>query len=314
MASDQLGSVLSDIHLLTVLAQTGSFTKTAQRLGVSKASVSARISNLEKTVGLPLVRRTTRQVSLTEVGHNLVADATPAFERIGASVWAAKDLVGAPRGTIRVTAPVAFGRQHIAPVIPTFLALNPEIKIELELVDRLVNLLHEGFDVAIRHTSSPPESCIAWPLCRTRSVLVASQSYLDAHGEPQHPRDLADHNCVLYSGERATGVWTFVKERVRPKPAPISVPVDGTFRANNSEVMRTVVAGGLGIGMLPDFSAKGPEGEDLVEVLGQWRVQGYFGSHLFAIRPWSAHVPQAIQCFVAYLRDHFGAVDSPDLL
>lgn len=310
MASDQLGSVLGDIHLLTVLAQTGSFTKTAQRLGVSKASVSARISNLEKAVGLPLVRRTTRQVSLTEVGHDLVADITPAFDRISASVLAAKDLVGAPRGTLRVTAPVAFGRQHISPLIPAFLAENPEIRIELELVDRLVNLLHEGFDVAIRHTTSPPESCIAWQLCSTRSVLVASRSYLESHGVPQHPRDLAEHNCVLYSGERATGVWTFVREGVEPKAAPIPVPVDGNFRANNSEVMREVVAGGVGIGMLPDFSAEGPDRDELVEVLSDWRVQGYFGSHLFAIRPWSAHVPQAVKCFVTYLRKRFSDSES----
>ncbi len=307
MTSDQLGPLLADIHLLTVLSQTASFTKTAQRLGVSKASVSARVSTLEKTIGLPLVRRTTRQVSLTEVAHNLVAEAAPAFERIDASVLAVKDLAGVPRGTLRVTAPVALGRQHIAPLIPAFLQDYPEIHIELELVDRLVNLLHEGFDVAIRHTSNPPESCIAWKLRSSRSVLVASQRYLDANGTPEHPRDLLEHNCVLYSGERATGVWTFMRERGKGRMAPVTVPVYGNFRANNSEVMREVVAGDVGIGMLPDFSVGTTAAGALVEVLPKWRVQGYFGSHLYALRPWSATVPKSVKCLVSYLREHMAA-------
>ncbi|HDS1692432.1 TPA: LysR family transcriptional regulator [Pseudomonas putida] len=304
MNSDQLGPLLADIHLLTVLSQAASFTKTAERLGVSKASVSARVSALEKAMGLPLVRRTTRQVSLTEAAHNLVAEASPALERIDASVLAIKDLVGVPRGKLRVTAPVALGRQHLAPLIPAFLQQYPEISIELELVDRLVNLLHEGFDVAIRHTSSPPESCIAWKLRSSRSVLVASQSYLGQHGVPEHPRDLLEHNCVLYSGERATGVWTFVRERGKGRSVPVTVPVYGNFRANNSEVMREVVAGGVGVGMLPDFSVVSVQGEELVEVLPKWRVQGYFGSHLYALRPWSANVPKPVKCFVGFLREH----------
>lgn len=307
MTSDQLGPLLADIHLLTVLSQTASFTKTAERLGVSKASVSARVSTLEKTIGLPLVRRTTRQVSLTEVALNLVAEAVPALERIDASVLAVQDLVGVPRGTLRVTAPVALGRQHLAPLIPAFLQSYPEISIELELVDRLVNLLHEGFDVAIRHTSNPPESCIAWKLRSSRSVLVASRSYLNQHGIPEHPRDLQEHNCVLYSGERATGVWTFLRERGKERWSPVTVPVYGNFRANNSEVMREVVAGGVGVGMLPDFSVVASRGEELVEVLPKWRVQGYFGSHLYALRPWSASVPRSVKCFVSFLREHLSA-------
>src|SRR5690348_14702729 len=131
----ELGPVLPDLHLLTVLAQTQSFTQTAQRLGVSKASVSARINELEKSAGVPLVRRTTRSVVLTEAGSRLAQDIEASFTRIAESFSHVKDLAGAPRGLLRVTAPVALGRQAIAPALPAFLRQYPEVRLELDLSD-----------------------------------------------------------------------------------------------------------------------------------------------------------------------------------
>ena len=187
MASDQLAPLLADLHLLTVLAATRSFTETARRLGVSKASASMRISELERAAGVLLVRRTTRSVGLTEAGQQLVNDMLPAFGRISESYTAVKDLVGTPRGLVRVTAPVALGRQHLAPCVAAFLKSYPDIHIELELTDRFVNLANEGFDLAVRHTNTPPETHVAWVLCETRSVLLASPAYLAARGVPARP-------------------------------------------------------------------------------------------------------------------------------
>ena len=305
MATDQIAPLVADIYLLTALAETRSFTQTAKRLGVSKASVSMRINALEKAVGLPLVRRTTRHVMLTEAGHNLVENAAPAFDRISAGFLAVKDLSDVPRGTVRVTAPVAFGRQHLAPVLPAFLRQYPEVRIDLELVDRLVNLAHEGFDLAIRHTDHPPESYIAWELCSSRSMLVASPQYLQTHGEPRHPRDLSDHACVTYLGNRTYETWSFVREGRRQSAQPIVIPIRTNFRANNSEVLRQAVLEGVGIGMLPDFSAVTTPPNGLVEVLPSWRVHGFFGGKLYALRPWSAHVPQSVKCLVEFLRDKY---------
>ncbi|MVW72245.1 LysR family transcriptional regulator [Bordetella sp. 15P40C-2] len=305
MATDQIAPLVADIYLLTALAETRSFTQTARRLGVSKASVSTRINALEKAVGLPLVRRTTRHVMLTEAGQNLVENAAPAFERIGAGFLAVKDLSDVPRGTVRLTAPVAFGRQHLAPVLPDFLRQYPEVRVDLELVDRLVNLAHEGFDLAIRHTDHPPETYIAWELCGSRSVLVASPEYLRVHGTPQHPRDLSHHACVTYLGNRSYETWSFVREGRRSSAAPIVIPIQTRFRANNSEVLRQAVLGGAGIGMLPDFSAVTSAPGGLVEVLPGWRVHGFFGGKLYALRPWSAHVPQSVKCLVEFLRDKY---------
>jgi DNA-binding transcriptional LysR family regulator len=172
--------VFSDLHLLTVLAQTRSYTQAARRLGISKASVSMRIAELERAAGVPLVRRTTRSVGLTEAGQQLADETQGAFTRIEQSFAGIKDLAGSPRGLVRITAPVALGRQHIAPSLAVFLKEYPDIRLELDLTDRFVNLAQEGFDLAIRHTQAPPETHVAWRLCGSRSVLVASADYLRA--------------------------------------------------------------------------------------------------------------------------------------
>jgi len=310
MSSDQLSPLIADLHLLTVLAATRSFTEAARRLGMSKASASTRISELERAAGVLLVRRTTRSVGLTEAGRQLVNDMQPAFNRISESYSAARDLAGAPRGLIRVTAPVALGRQHLAPCVAAFLLRFPDIHIELELTDRFVNLAGEGFDLAIRHTSTPPETHVAWVLCETRSLLLASPRYLARRGAPAHPAELAAHDCLLYLGGGHADNWTFVRSARRKSASPlerVGVNVSGSLKANNSEVLRDALLAGLGIGLLPDFSVppEGKTGAALVRVLPDWQVQGFFGERLYALRPWSAQVPKAVQCLVEHLRHGF---------
>jgi DNA-binding transcriptional LysR family regulator len=306
MSTDQLSPLVADLHLLTVLAATKSFTETARRLGSSKASVSMRISDLERIAGVLLVRRTTRSVGLTEAGQQLVADMQPAFERISGSYNAARDLVGLPRGLVRVTAPVALGRQHLAPCIAAFLKQYPDIHIELELTDRFVNLANEGFDLAIRHTNAAPETHVAWVLCETRSVLVASTDYLARRGTPTHPEDLAAHDCLLYLGAHS-GSWTFAKAGKIKSTERVGVDIRGSLKVNNSEVLREALLAGLGIGLLPDFSllAAHTGNASLVCVLPDWQVQGFFGERIYALRPWSAQVPKAVQCLVEHLRSSF---------
>jgi DNA-binding transcriptional LysR family regulator len=312
MSSDQLAPLVADLHLLTVLASTRSFTEAAKRLGVSKASASMRISELEKQAGVLLVRRTTRSVGLTEAGQQLVNDMQPAFNRINDSYTAVRDLVGTPRGLVRMTAPVALGRQHLAPRVASFLKAYPEIHIELDLTDRFVNLANEGFDLAIRHTQTPPETHVAWVLCETRSVLLASPEYLARRGTPAHPSELAAHDCLLYLNGGAASNWTFVRQggtrKKTSEPERVGVSVKGSLKANNSEVLRDALLAGLGIGLLPDFSAPAPDAQGhppLVRVLPDWQVQGFFGERLYALRPWSPQVPMAVQCLVAHLRKSF---------
>lgn len=295
----------ADLHLLTVLAETRSYTHAARRLGISKASASSRIADLERAAGVPLVRRTTRSVGLTQAGQQLVDDTRASFERIAQSFSGIRDLAGHPRGLLRVTAPVALGRQYVAPTLPGFLLQYPEIRLELDLNDRLANLPQEGFDLAIRHTQAPPETHVAWQLCGTRSLLVASADYLKRQGRPAHPSELADHACLLYLRDTAGQGWSFERGSGR-KAERVVVAVDGPLRANNSEVLREAVLGGLGIGLLPDFSAAAHLGpKQLVPVLPEWRPLGFFGDGIYAIRPWAPQVPRAVQCFVDHLRAVF---------
>lgn len=299
------------LHLLTVLASTRSFTQAAQREGISKASMSMRIAELERSAGVALVRRTTRSVTLTAAGQELVAGTHAAFERIADSFANVRDLASEPRGFIRVTAPVALGRQYVAPLLPEFLAAHRLVRVELDLSDRLVNLAQEGFDLAIRHTAAPPETHVAWTLCESRSWLVASPAYLQAHGTPVHPSDLAQHDCVLYPRSARQESWAFERGTGR-KSEQVTVQVQGPLRANNSEVLRDAVLAGLGIGLLPDFSVAGHLApKQLVPVLPHWRPLNVFADRIHAIRPWSAHVPKAVAALVAHLRLKFAGGFAP---
>lgn len=295
----------ADLHLLTVLAETRSYTQAARRLGISKASVSGRIAELERAAGVPLVRRTTRSVGLTQAGQQLADETRGAFERISQSFTGIRDLAGHPRGLLRVTAPVALGRQVVAPSLPAFLQQYPEIRLELDLGDRFANLAQEGFDLAIRHTQAPPETHVAWQLCPSRSLLVASADYLKRHGAPAHPSELSRHACLLYLRDGGGAGWSFERGTGR-RAERVVVAVDGPLRANNSEVLREAVLGGVGIGLLPDFSAAGHLGpRQLVPVLPEWKPLGFFGDAIYAIRPWAPQVPRAVQCFVDHLKAVF---------
>jgi DNA-binding transcriptional LysR family regulator len=301
MATQKIETLWAHVHWLGMLSTTGSYTAAAQRLAVSKAAMSQRIAELERAAGVPLVHRTTRSVRLTEAGQQLVDSTRGAFETIERSFAGVKDLAAAPRGLLRVTAGVALGRQQIVPRLAAFLREHPEVRIELELSDRLSSLAQEGFDLAIRHTASAPDTHVAWTLCETRSLLVATRAYLRRHGTPREPAELAHHNCLYYLRAGATPTWSF--EPVQGNGPRVSVPVSGSFAANNSEALREAALGGLGLAVLPDFSAQADLASSrLVPVLPAWRPSGAFGPRLYAIRPYSPYVPRAVRVFVEYLR------------
>jgi DNA-binding transcriptional LysR family regulator len=297
------------VHALTLVAQLGSFTRAAERLGLSKAGVSQRITELERAVGQTLVQRTTRSVRVTDAGARLVEQTAESFAHIARSVGEARDLAAAPRGLVRVTAPVALGRQHVAPLIEAFLRTNPEIRIELDLSDAVVTLAHAGFDLALRHTSAPPDNHVAWKLCDSRSVLVASAAYLRRRGMPRSPAELVGHDCLPYL-RPGPARWQFERpSRSSPaEPERVSVTVQGPLKASNSELLRSAAMGGLGLALLPDFSAiDALRSGRLRAVMADWRPVGFFGDAVYAIRPWSPTTPKAVQLLVAHLREAFAA-------
>lgn len=299
------------VHWLTVLAQQGSYTAAAARLGVSKAAMSQRVSELEKLAGIELVQRTTRSVRLTEAGQRLVDQTRAAFDQIAQGFAQVRDLAERPQGLLRVTAPVALARQQIVPRLAGFLREHPQVRIELNLSDRLASLATEGFDLAIRHTDHPPDTHVAWTLCETRSLLVASRSHLRRHGTPQHPQELAGHPCLHYPRPQEDPAWTL--ERPTPQGHErVTVQIGGPLAANNSEALRDAALSGLGVALLPDFSAQAAlQAGKLVQVLPDWQPVGSFASRICAIRPYSAHVPRAVTAFVEHLRGALAGGFSP---
>jgi DNA-binding transcriptional LysR family regulator len=199
-------------------------------------------------------------------------------------------------------------------LLAEFLRQHPEVRVELNLSDRLSSLATEGFDLAIRHTAHPPDTHVAWTLCATRSVLVASRAYLRRHGTPQHPADLVTHNCLHYPRSQDNPAWTLEPREARLGER-VTVQVRGSLAANNSEALRDAALDGLGIALLPDFSAQAAlKAGKLVEVLPGWTPVGSFADRLYAIRPYSAHVPLAVSALVNFLRgamaDGFGDLES----
>lgn len=306
MSEQNIQGLWGHFYWLGVLAEQGSYTAAAARLGVSKAAVSQRIAELERVAAVPLVQRTTRSVRLTEAGQRLVDDTRESFEHIAESFSRVRDLASLPCGLLRVTAPVAFARQQLVPQLGQFLREYPEVRLELDMFDRLASLATEGFDLAIRHTASPPDTHVAWMLCTTRSVLVASRSYLASLGTPQRPADLIGHNCMHYSRSQGTPTWTLQSLTKKSGGELATVQVSGSFTANNSEALRDAALNGLGIALVPDFTAQESlRSGELVSVLPQWKPVGEFPEKIYAIRPYSAYVPRSVQAFVKHLREVF---------
>ena len=308
MDSRKVEGLWNHLHWLSVLAEQGSFTAAAERVGVSKASMSEHIRELERTAGVLLVRRTTRSVQLTEAGERLVNDTRGRYAQIAESFAGIRDSAGVAKGLIRVTAPVAFARQQLVPRLATFFKLHPEVRIQMELSDRLSSLVPDGFDLAIRHSADAPETHVAWTLCNTRSLIVATPAYLQGRGVPLSPSDLAAHDCLFYPRGQGHPTWTFEREADRATGTleRITVPISGLFAANNSEALRDAALDNLGVALLPDFSAQSElQTGRFVQLLPDWQATGTFAKQLYVIRPYGSHVPPAVSVFITYLRQVF---------
>ncbi len=280
--------------------------------------MSQRIADLEMAVGVPLVRRTTRSMRLTDAGERLVGEIGQSYEAIAQSFVRVADASDEPRGLIRLTAPVALARQQLVPMFAAFLLEHPAIRIELNLSDKIASLGTEGFDLAIRHATSPPDTHVAWQLCKTESMLVASPAYLMSRPSPIRPEQLQQHACLHYPRGRDDVVWSMERGSEATRAyRRVSVAVSGPLAANNSEALRDAAVAGLGIALIPDFSAQVLlRSGVLIRVLPDWRASGTFADKIYALRPFAAQVPRAVELLVKFLRSRFAEGflgDSPEL-
>ncbi|HEX9180290.1 MAG TPA: LysR family transcriptional regulator [Burkholderiales bacterium] len=293
---------LAGMAVFARVAEAKSFTEAARRLGLSKSVVSKQVARLERTLGARLLNRTTRRLSLTEAGAAFYEHCARMVAEAEAAEQAVSRLRAVPRGVLRVSSPAAFGHLHIAPAVPEFLQRFPEVVVELVMNDRMVDLAEEGYDVAIRMTDEPAPNLVARRLAPVRWAVCATKRYLQEHGQPVAPAELARHNCLYYSYMGSGNAWRFAgPEGVE------SVQVAGNFRVNNSEAVRQAALGHLGIALLPTFTV-GPDLQAgrLQSVLPGYDPRGVFGSHVFAVYLSSRYLSPKVRAFVDVCVERFG--------
>lgn len=235
--------------LFVAVAEAGSFAGAARARNLSVPTVSRAVARLEQRLGATLFHRTSRRLSLSALGQEALGEAQALVlaaqrmeERLG-------EATSVPAGQIRLAAPLEFGRAHIAPLLPEFLARHPQVSIDLSLDDARIDIVATGHDVVLRIGQLADSSLIARRLCPVQRILVASPAYLEAHGRPRHPADLAKHQCLLYSNMTPPDVWRFSG----PEGADYSVTVSGPLRANSGGALNPACLAGAGIALQPDF-------------------------------------------------------------
>lgn len=293
---DKLGDMAAYVRVV----EAKTYTAAAERLGWSKSVVSRRIAELEERLGARLLNRSTRRLSLTEAGAAFYERCVRILADVEETEAAVASLHAEPRGLLRVNAPMSFGMLHLAPAVAAFLERWPEVDVDLSLNDRFVDLIDEGYDLAVRIGTLADSALIARRLAPCRRVVCAAPSYLARHGEPQRPEDLARHDCFLYTNAPAAEQW---KLTGRDGTEHV-VRVGGRLRVNNGDVLRAIAEAGLGIIVLPTFIvAEAVAAGRLKVVLCDYRPAA---ATAYAVYPHNRYLSTKVRAFVDFLAGRFG--------
>ena len=286
-----------DVKCFLAVAEAGGLSRAAHRLSTSKSVVSRRIARLEAEVGTRLLIRSARGIMLTEAGQALRLRAGSAFDELDGALLDAASSQEELTGLLRVTAPIAFGTTHLAPLLTEFMDTHPRLRVELSLGDRRVDILAERFDVAVRMGALPDSTLIARRIAPLRLAVLASPDYLVRHGVPGRPRDLVDHDCIVYTVPDGD-IWRF-----REGARFTSVRVAGRFRSDSPEAMRAAAIAGHGVAGLPTYMLGNAIAEaTLVPLLTAYPVAE---AGLYAVRP-PGPAPVKTRAFIDALAARFG--------
>ena len=291
---------MASMAAFTKVVGAGSFSAAAREMQVSQALVTKQIQELENWLGARLLNRTTRRLSLTEVGTAFYERAARILEAVEEAKGAAGALQTVPRGRLRINAPISFGVLHLAPAVTEFLQRFPDVSVELLMNDRLVDLLEGEFDVGVRIGRLRDSSLIARKIAPIRLAVCAAPDYLARRGVPRAPEDLAKHDCLEYTYFESRGEWRLLN----PEGDEIVVPVSGRYLANNADVLRITAIAGGGIILCPTFIV----GEDLrsgrlVRLLPDYPPPE---QALHALYPPGRHLSAKVRSFVDFLVARFG--------
>ena len=287
---------LNDLLVFTRVVNAGSFTAAAVVLGLPKSTVSRRLSRLEERLGVRLLQRTTRKLNLTDAGRTLYVRSARIMSDLEDAERAVTEMREEPRGRLRVTAPVEL--PAMPQLVTDFLDRFPDVQIDLDLTNRYVDLVEEGFDVAVRAGQLSDSSLVARKIGDTRRSLVASPVYVARRGTPQNIGDLADHDCVLFGRWSTNATWTLSGPQ-----GPTKLQVKGRISVNHLDAARHAALTGFGIALLPvDWVADDLAAGRLLSVLPDASPPP--GS-LWAVYPSRKHVPAAVRAFIDFLKTRF---------
>lgn len=295
-----------NLRAFVAVVETGSFTAAADRLDVAKSAVSRRVSELEDHLGVQLMRRTTRRLNLTDTGRAYQERATRILADLDEADAAVLQRHGELRGTLKVALPLSFGVHHMCKPIAEFQRRHPRVTFDLDLNDRRVDLLEEGADLAVRIGHLEDSSLIARRILESRTVVCASQSYLDAHGTPRTPAELADHECLVYGNIANPTRWV-CHDR---DGGEHSVEVHAAMTASSGDFLCAAAAQGLGIVIQPTFIAgEAISRGELVPVLGEFR---WPVTPAYALYPPTRHLSIRVREFIDYLVEYFSGTPAWD--
>lgn len=293
---------LNDMMTFARVVEARGFSETARRLGKSKSSISKSVARLEKALGVRLLNRSTRSLSVTEIGSAYYEHCVRIADEAAQASELVNELQLKPRGLLKVSCPVAFGRLHVAPAVAGYLAQFPHMRLDLTVTDRLVDLVGEGIDVAIRIAREPGLHLVARELAPVRRVVCATPGYFERFGTPATPHDLARHNCLHYTHFGAPGEW-----RLQDKDGhTIVVPVKGSLRVNDDDVLSRAVMDGLGLALLPTFI--------IGDELQAGRLRSVLSDfvplerRVYSVHLPNVHLPLKVRAFIDHLRTRIGTV------
>jgi DNA-binding transcriptional LysR family regulator len=296
---------MEDLMRMAIFArvvEAKSFSEAARRLGTSKSQVSKQVAGLERSLSARLLNRTTRRLSLTEIGAAYYEHCARIVEEAREAELAVSRFGSEPRGIIRVNASVEFGTLQVAPALPAFLVRYPEVSVDMTLSDRPIDLAEEGYDLAIRVAwkDEPGLTVIARELAPSRRIVCATPEYFKRHGMPQAPTDLMHHNCLTSAGGGSKGDrWGFAGPEGK-----ISVPVSGNLRINDNEALWRVARGGSGIAFLPTYIV----GHDLQQGVLQAVLTKYMPNErfIYAIYLSNRHLSRKVRAFIDFFLALYG--------
>ena len=296
-----------NMSIFNRVVETGSISGAAERTGVAKSVVSRRLKELETHLGVELFHRTTRRMNLTDTGRAFYKQSVRILEDVVEAELATSQVHSTLKGGLKVALPSTFGLMHMGPAINEFLLMHPDIEFDLDFNDRSVDLMQEGFDLAIRIAKLPDSSLIARRLAPIRHMLCASPGYLDENGIPETPDDLVHHYCLTYNLLGNSDQWLFQDSQGKA----IATKIRPYLQASSGEFLRCAAVDGLGIAQLPSFIVfKEIEQGTLVPVLSDYQRTDL---NAYAIYPQTRHLSQRVRAFIDFLLKRFGDVPYWDL-